>query len=385
MSVLVVGSGNVREGDRFRHSFTIGIGERHWEIWYESSFDIFSDTLDAALPVVLFPAMKEGRDVVLHGTVSKHLLVNSETIQNIFHTWYKEYAPIRVAADHPDRCSSDKRGVACFFTAGLDSAYTLVKNLEEITHLVYVDGFYDHRVGNEEITEAHVDHLRRVAEKLGKTLIVIRTNLRDFMDPYGVWGDHNHGAGLASVGLLLSRHFQKIYIASSHTYDVPLPWGSTPLMDPYWSTESLRFVHHGAEATRVKKATEIARNEIVLNSLRVCFGALPNCGRCEKCVRTMIHLKIAGVLDKCTAFLTKETVNPEYVSRIYIKLGDVHTTAVFLENIEALKKTGSDRELVEALEDCLNGVYRRKYRGLPKRLRNFFRRKVFARFKSAAD
>jgi hypothetical protein len=153
-------------------------------------------------------------------------------------------------------------------------------------------------------------------------------------------------------------------------------------MDRFWSTESLQFIHHGAEATRVMKTAEVVKNEKIMNSLRVCFGAVPNCGRCEKCVRTMIHLKIAGALDRCTAFLTKDTVTPEYISRLYIKLGDVHTKAVFDENIKALKETRRDRELVEALEDCLHGVYRKKLRGFPKRVMNLFRRKVLAKFRT---
>jgi hypothetical protein len=383
MTVLVRNPRNNKRENRFVHSFTICKDDDPlFDVEYESNVDIFTDSLDPALPVVLFPAMKAGRSISFKGKVSEKLFSNSETIQNIFHTWYKDYSVVDVQADEHHSENLPNRGVACFFTAGLDSSYTLVKNFDEITHLIYVDGFYDSRKGNESITEAHLAHLRQVAKKIDKTLIEIRTNLRDFMDDYGIWGDHNHGAGLASVGLLLSKHFHKIYLASSHTYDVPLPWGSTPLMDRFWSTESLQFIHHGAEATRVRKTAEVVKNQKIMNSLRVCFGAVPNCGTCEKCVRTMIHLKIAGALDRCTAFLTKDTVTPEYISRLYIKLGDVHTKAVFDENIKALKETRRDRELVEALEDCLHGVYRKKLRGFPKRVMNLFRRKVLAKFRT---
>jgi len=385
MSVVVEHPRCIREGDGYVYRFSVAVDDLRRDIWFESNVELCPGNLNAALPVVLFPSMKLKSDIVIQGAVSDKLLTGSGTIQNIFSTWYKEYTVVNVSAELTCRDDSGKKGVACFFTAGLDSSYTLVQNFDEITHLIFVDGFYDHRKGNEQITEAHVEHLRRVSERIGKPLVEVRTNLRDLMDNHGIWGDHNHGAGLASVGLLLAKHFHKIYIASSHTYDVPLPWGSTPLMDPHWSTESLTFVHHGAEATRVRKAAEVSKNDVVMNSLRVCFGALPNCGRCEKCVRTMIHLKIAGALDRCTAFLTKETVNPEYISRLYIKLGDVHTKAVFDENIEALKRTGKHPELVEALEDCLNGVYRKKLRGLPKRVRNFFRRKILARYLAAGQ
>ena len=385
MNLIVENPCDLREGNRYLHRFSVSLDDSQRDIWYESNFELSPGNLNAALPVVLFPAMKIKRDVTIRGVVSEKLLAGSETIQNIFSTWYKDYSVIKVAVENTCRLEPVKKGVACFFTAGLDSSYTLVKNFDEITHLIFVDGFYDQRKGNERITEAHLEHLRRVSEKIGKPLVEVRTNLRDLMDNHGIWGDHNHGAGMASVGLLLSNHFHKIYIASSHTYGVPLPWGSNPLMDPYWSTEALEFVHHGAEATRVVKAAEVAKNDVVMNSLRVCFGELPNCGRCEKCVRTMIHLKIAGALDRCTAFLTKETVNPDYISRLYIKLGDVHTKAVFDENIEALKRTGKHPELVEALEDCLNGVYRRKFRGFPKRVRNYFRRKILPKFKSGAN
>ena len=44
---------------------------------------------------------------------------------------------------------------------------------------------------------------------------------------------------------------------ASHTYADPLPWASHPLVDPLWSTESLQFCHHGAEALRTAELLAI--------------------------------------------------------------------------------------------------------------------------------
>jgi hypothetical protein len=132
----------------------------------------------------------------------------------------------------------------------------------------------------------------------------VKTNLRSFTErriPY----QQIFGPALAGVGHVLSKHFRKIYIAASEPYSHLIPDGSHPLMDPLWNTEALEFVHDGCEADRMAKVALLATSEVALQALRVCWkntdGAY-NCGRCEKCQRTMIQLHAAGALERCATF-----------------------------------------------------------------------------------
>ena len=73
------------------------------------------------------------------------------------------------------------------------------------------------------------------------------------------------------------------------------------MLDPLWSTEGLTVVHDGCEADMFAKMAFVSRSPLVLETLRVCpgFGNGYNCGRCMKCMRTMVALLQAGALDRC--------------------------------------------------------------------------------------
>jgi hypothetical protein len=127
-------------------------------------------------------------------------------------------------------------------------------------------------------------------------LIEIETNLRDTSDDYCPWFQY-HGAMLAAVSHMLAGQVERIYIPSSYTYEQLGDCGSHPFLDPLWSSGDLAFVHHGAETGRVAKVERISRSEVARRHLRVCWENVDeayNCGRCEKCIRTSINLRIVG-------------------------------------------------------------------------------------------
>jgi bacterioferritin-associated ferredoxin len=70
------------------------------------------------------------------------------------------------------------------------------------------------------------------------------------------------------------------------------------ITDPLLSSLSFAIVHDGAEQHRVGKARALAAWPEALRNLRVCWAgrsADTNCGRCEKCVRTILEFRAAGV------------------------------------------------------------------------------------------
>ena len=76
-------------------------------------------------------------------------------------------------------------------------------------------------------------------------------------------------------------------------------------MDPLWTTSEQVFVHHAAEVSRLAKVARIVTSETAMRYLRVCWrnpdGAY-NCGYCEKCLRTMAAIRLAGAADRCPTF-----------------------------------------------------------------------------------
>jgi len=130
------------------------------------------------------------------------------------------------------------------------------------------------------------------------------------------WMIH-HGSALTSIALALSPLFKRSLVSAGQPPELRLtPWGSHPQLDPLWGTEGVEIVHAGGEVYRTEKiASHIARSELALRTLRVCFEVEHqprNCGRCRKCLQTMIALHGAGALERCSTF-----VHPLKVGRVW--------------------------------------------------------------------
>ena len=77
------------------------------------------------------------------------------------------------------------------------------------------------------------------------------------------------------------------------------------MVDQLWSTESLEIVDDGGRLTRGERIERIAAHPVVQQTLRVCWenpdGAY-NCGRCRKCMMTMISLEAIGARERSQTF-----------------------------------------------------------------------------------
>jgi hypothetical protein len=97
---------------------------------------------------------------------------------------------------------------------------------------------------------------------------------------------------------------------------------------------------------------QIAQSPLALQHLRVCYmnqNDSYNCSRCEKCLRTMVSLYAAGVLDKAETF--PSDIDPDLLAAVSIEGYD---DAVFhRENLAALRARGLAPDLQHALGAAL--------------------------------
>ncbi len=346
-----------------RVSVPITLDGRVYPVWFVASED-FGREADFLLPLTLPSAMVTGSRLKLPGPVSPQLLSAVPKIQDIFCLWGEEhwgleFQRVPVHAKVRSRPTADRAsGVACFFSGGLDSFYTLLKHRDEVTHLIFVHGF-DINLTNQTLRAQASQAAREVARDLGKTLIEVETNLRSFSDALVSWWEY-HGAGLASVALLFQNRFRKVLIAASNTYAVLNPWGSHPLLDPLWSTELTEIQHDGCEATRTEKAAYISEYELAIEWQRVCFenpNSVYNCGRCGKCLRTMIDLRIAGVLERCKTL--PSTIDLKAVANMDLS-SDV-TMPYARQRLKVLERLETEPDLARALAEAINKSRPHKY------------------------
>ncbi len=333
------------------------------ELWvrYPSELhDSLSSSADPWIAMLLWPAMRLGRDLHVDAVASVKLVEAAPTLMAIMHCWDARFKPVEV---RPQATSCDRKagtGVASFFSGGVDSFYSALKHTApeapagtRVTHLVSVRGL-DVRLNDEVLWTRVGSRLRDAAARIGCTWVECSTNVREVVSERLVGWVMYYGAVLAGIGLGVQGLWNTVLIPADQTYAEMFPSGSHPLLDPLWSTESTRIVNDGAEATRVEKiVSRIAQSEVALEHLRVCWknpDGRYNCGMCEKCIRTMVSLKIAGVLDRCTSF--DRPVNYGDISRVtFLSPGQ---RALMVQNYRAAQAAGVDRRLIRSLKRCVD-------------------------------
>lgn len=294
------------------------------------------------LPAALPAAMASGSALEIEPFISPRLLQAVPEIQDILAAWTSGNLKRVEVRARSDAGSVDRaEGVGLFFSGGADSLYSLLKNRESVSHLILVQGF-DVRLAQNELFSLAQASAQKIAAEFGKQLIVVRSNVRDFSDQYVDWGMY-YGAALAMVGHALSSLVGKCIIGSGRSYADLRPWGSHPLLDPLWSSESVSFSHDGLEASRLQKLALIATNDAALRILRVCWESDReyNCGRCEKCLRTMTELLALGRLAECP------TLPHEVDSSLIRSIELIETTALYWRELE--NETGLAPEIRRAI------------------------------------
>jgi hypothetical protein len=336
--------------DEVRFRFQVGDGPRN--VFFRADQTALTRNSEAYVSAALLPAMQEGTDLEPPNTLDPLFAENCQTIQDIYSTWYDNAEPISINADtssSSDTYEGQEGRTATFFTGGVDSFYTLLKHKKMIDALVYVHGF-DVDLEDETLRHQVSEMVRTVGEELGKEVIEIETNLRAFSSNFASWGRY-HGGALAAVGHTLANQISTIFIPSSYTYADLEPWGSHPLLDPLWGSDTSTFIHDGCEATRVEKCKKISNSEVALESLRTCWrnpGSVYNCGECNKCIRTKVNLYSVGALEECQTF--KANINLGKVRRSHVS---GHTRVFVKENVSYLKNKDGNKELIKALESSL--------------------------------
>jgi hypothetical protein len=310
---------------------------------------------------LLLPSMKQGEDLIIRGSISRQLYQGMHEIMREVLTWDIGLRPVKIQADALVSDPPRPPRSASFFSGGVDSFYTYLKHktdhteADRISSFILVNGF-DINQHNTRLWDRTLENIKSVAAADGVGLTVVRSNIQGLVEPVLLW-DYAHGGCLAAVGLFVRGAFRRIYIPSTHSVAEQIPWGSNLALDGHWSTESTTFVHDGTEATRLEKVIgQIARSPLALGHLRVCFENEPgayNCGRCDKCLRTMMNLYVAGVLEQSGTF--PHRIDPELVAAVPTIPGP-HGGIFHSENLRALADQDRAPELRQAIAASMSNA-----------------------------
>ena len=277
-------------------------------VWFESTDVQLAAASEAFGAALLVPALHAGRPLRLAGGVCEEWATNFARLTNEFRRlWYPAAArPLAVPAVNtpaPAVGQQPGRSALCF-SGGVDAFHALLASRCDITTLIYAVG-YDVPLHHQRRGAAVAAMVRAVAAETGCGSAAITTNLRRHPLLKATPWLRAFGGPLAALGHLLGPDVGRILIASDGLGFEHPEVGSRPSTDPLHGSSTLAVEHVAHAVTRLDKIRAIATEPLVQQHLRVCWhkaGSALNCGRCEKCVRTMLALDACGTLGRFGGF-----------------------------------------------------------------------------------
>ncbi len=256
----------------------------------------------AWLAVGLPLAMVLGEELELDGLVSPQLMQATDMLQDVYTGWAPTFERIQVRAEtRPPAGPEPGRTRACFFSRGVDSTESAARERPGL--LVFWDGAAPQN--HAEVRAEEIRLARGAAAAMDLPIAVIASNLRELTDSLVANWEDVVGAGLACLALSLSGGVETMIMSSSDTWQGIEPVGTSPLLDPLFSTELTAIEHGDMTRDRCDKVAWLAHHHPELVPyLKVCFAESrpDNCGRCGKCMLTMAALLAVGALEQAGGF-----------------------------------------------------------------------------------
>ena len=247
----------------------------------------------------LFPAMRVGETLTATDPVSPRLLASVDTIEDIVLSWARADRRIRrlraIRRRGPTRSLRavvGARGVRVrFFTAGVDSFYTVLRHRGRDRRARLRAWIRCRR----STTPCSTRRVARRAFGRRPTSSGSRSS-----SCARIFGRSPIALELGSLSRCRARErrapaccpvLDACTSPRPETYAFLAPLGTHPLLDPGGARKMSSSSTTGCEASRLDKLELVAAEPAARHWLRVCWenrGGAYNCGRCEKCLRTMV-------------------------------------------------------------------------------------------------
>lgn len=202
---------------------------------------------------------------------------------------------------------------AMLYSGGLDSVHTLIEHLDEKPDLISIWGS-DIQYQNKEGWEKVYKNIQKITEKFDLNGAVIRSSFRDFDKEFELdkvfknrlqdswWHGIKHGMGLLGhiAPYIYLHKISAVYIASSNCQnDGKVKCASDPTIDNRIRFCGCKVIHYGFDLNRQQKTQKVVEYCNTHNTkvdIHVCWKSQKgsNCGKCEKCYRTMAGLIAEG-------------------------------------------------------------------------------------------
>lgn len=268
------------------------------------------DRVDAFVIALLTTAMREGRNIVCECPVTRQLLYQiNQYLIPMMASNIKEYQYIKVFATAIDNALDCYGAVGTGWTGGVDSLFTIKRNLYEaeesayrLSHLMITSNGAIEGIDPSDILRKMVEKANRgIVLELGLGMVSIDSNMQNLLpENFRSVVSIRHAAVILTLQKLFSAFLISSSCAFSQATFVEESMGYyEPFVLNYLMTANTVFYSAGSPYTRVQKLRQLSAIPLAEKYLHPCIYALKdsNCGECGKCVRTQTALYALGTLD----------------------------------------------------------------------------------------
>jgi hypothetical protein len=358
---LRVGSPEIlkREDGAIRFGAPVKIGTENRTAWFEvpeSQEKRISLSSEPYLRALLPLASVEGYRLVFEQPLDPYSVYSCQRWLSMLQSWVpSDYKNVTI--DAPSQTTEEpKEGETLFtYSGGIDSLYTVYRHHictqwtpYTLNAAMLVLGL-DIPLEETNHFEVVVKQAEQVMGPLGLGIVATKTNVKEFTKNYL----YEYPAILAACFMAVGAGSRLGIIASAgNTGQAALSPGSTPFTDPQLGYPGFRIETGDWEIPKSEKMRGIAKWEAGRDNARVCYvneEYSKNCGKCPKCINTMLCFKIFnGSIP--ASFHTELT--PQIVRSI--KINSPHKVKHAKQTYElAVKEDVADDPLFKALDSAI--------------------------------
>lgn len=306
-------------------SCTFKSGEQTEVLYFKFLKKYASELTEMADPWVILcmhKMMRVGGDFCVRGAVSSSLMRNLENYCQCWQMIMPHYKPINIIPDvevHDEVKPLENKAIMTF-SGGLDASFTLFRhktgragrNTKNIEKAILLFGAGDTPLDRPDEFKLHAENARALCDDMGVEFLTVETNFCKFDND---WEMEHFNVIVAALYFFENYPYKmtaSTITVSSVSYGTRMPWSSNPITDLMLSSNSACVVSDDVAYDRTMKANVVKDWELATEKMRVCWEGndkSKNCGKCEKCIRTMLNFIACGVSQPLKMFPAEAYVN----------------------------------------------------------------------------
>ena len=339
---------------------------------------------DAFVVAILHYAIMNNHDIICEAPMNEDLYyqISTYTIDALT-KWSPNMHKIMLKSEIDSQRLPCAGKVGTGISCGIDSFHALAlhadikMNRHRITHLLFNNtGSHGEGVAAEKLYNERRNRIESFCSQYGFDLIELNSNIKSVFKQNHLLS-HTY-TSMFSV-FCLQKLFSVYYYASGHTIN-DFTIKDTDINDPAFydifllqsfSTENLKLYSEGVNLTRLEKTKEVAKYEPSYNYLNVCVKTSENCGKCEKCRRTLLALDAIGKIDSYTSVFDVDYYkNNKIEYLIFLEVQKKLNNIFYIEMYPYFKRNITPLIKIRAIPIILSAYTRRLFNLIKKHLPN---------------